>query len=102
MRGAVITLGIVALAVALWQSFAPESSPVKQIDLEEEQLIASYLLEGTRRHFSEDGAASDVPGNRRGDPMAEQRRNHTQRNPLSSAGRKRRGLGYWCSGWGFL
>ena len=60
MRGAVITLGIVALSVALWQSFAPESSPVKQIDLEEEQLIASYLLEGTRRHFSEDGAASDV------------------------------------------
>ena len=60
MRGAVITLGIVALAVALWQSFAPESLPVKQIDLGEEQLIASYLLEGTRRHFSEDGGASDV------------------------------------------
>ena len=60
MKGTVITLGMVALGIALWQSFAPESSPVQQIDLEEEQLIASYMQEGTRRHFSEDGAASDV------------------------------------------
>jgi len=96
MKGTVITLGMVALGIALWQSFAPESSPVQQIDLEEEQLIASYMQEGTRRHFSEGS------GNRRGDPIAEQRRNHTQRNPLSGAGRKRRGLGYRCSGWGFL
>tara|TARA_Y100000287_G_C14030559_1_gene261418 strand:+ start:22 stop:561 length:540 start_codon:yes stop_codon:yes gene_type:complete len=60
MKGAVITLGMVALGIALWQSFAPESSPVQEIDLEEEQLIASYLLEGTRRHFSQDGATADV------------------------------------------
>ena len=60
MKGAVITFGVVALGVALWQSLAPESSPVKQIDLEEERLIASYLRKGTRRHFSQDGVASDV------------------------------------------
>ena len=60
MKGAVITLGMVALGIALWQSFAPESSPVQEIDLEEEQLIASYLLEGTRRHFSQDGVTADV------------------------------------------
>ena len=60
MKGAVITLGMVALGIALWQSFAPESSPVQEFDLEEEQLIASYLLEGTRRHFSQDGVAADV------------------------------------------
>ena len=60
MKGAVITLGMVALGIALWQSFAPESSPVQEIDLEEEHLIASYLLEGTRRHFSQDGVTADV------------------------------------------
>ena len=60
MKGIVITMGMVALGTALWQSFAPESSPVQQIDLQEEQLIASYLLEGTRRHFSQDGVAADV------------------------------------------
>ena len=59
MKGAVITVGIVALGIALWQSFAPGSSPVQKIDLEEE-LIASYLREGTRRHFSQDGVAADV------------------------------------------
>ena len=60
MKGVVITIGMVALGAALWQSFAPESSPVKQIDLQEEQLIATYLREGTRRHFSQDGVAADV------------------------------------------
>ena len=60
MKGALITLGTVALGIALWQSFAPASSPVQEIDLEEEQLIASYLLEGTRRHFSQDGVTADV------------------------------------------
>ena len=60
MKVAVITLGLVALGIALWQSFSPESSPVQEIDLEEEQLIASYLLEGTRRHFSQDGVTADV------------------------------------------
>ena len=50
---------MVALGIALWQSFVPKSSPVQQIDLEEE-LIASYLREGTRRHFSQDGVAADV------------------------------------------
>ena len=60
MKGVVITLGMVALGTALWQSFAPESSPVQQIDLQEEQLIASYMLQGTRRHFSQDGVAADV------------------------------------------
>jgi len=60
MKGAVITLGAVALGIALWQSFAPESTPVQEIDLEEEQLIASYLLKGTRRHFFQDGMAADV------------------------------------------
>ena len=60
MKGVVITMGMVALGIALWQSFAPESSPVQEFDLEEEQLIASYLLEGTRRHFSQDGVAADV------------------------------------------
>ena len=60
MKGAVITLGMVALAIALWQSFAPESSAVQEIVLEEEQLIASYLLEGTRRHFSQDRVTADV------------------------------------------
>jgi LPS export ABC transporter protein LptC len=60
MKGAVITFGMVALGIALWQSFAPESSPVQEIDLEEEHLIASYLLEGTRRHFSQDGVTADV------------------------------------------
>ena len=60
MKGVVITMGMVALGIALWQSFAPESSPVQQIDLQEEQLIASYLREGTRRHFSQDGVAADV------------------------------------------
>ena len=60
MKGAVITLGVVALGVALWQSLAPESSPIQQIDLEEERLIASYLRKGTRRHFSQDGVASDI------------------------------------------
>ena len=59
MKGAVITVGMVALGIALWQSFATESSPVQQIDLEEE-LIASYLREGTRRHFSQNGVAADV------------------------------------------
>ena len=59
MKGAVITVGMVALSIALWQSLDPESSPVPQIDLEEE-LIASYLREGTRRHFSQDGVAADV------------------------------------------
>ena len=59
MKGAVITVGMVALGIALWQSLVPESSPVQQIDLEEE-LIASYLREGTRRHFSQDGVAADV------------------------------------------
>ena len=59
MKGAVITAGMVALSIALWQSFAPDSSPVQQIDLEEE-LIASYLREGTRRHYSQDGVAADV------------------------------------------
>ena len=59
MKGAVITVGMVALGIALWQSFVPKSSPVQQIDLEEE-LIASYLREGTRRHFSQDGVAADV------------------------------------------
>ena len=60
MKGAVITVGMGALGTALWQSFVPESSPVLQIDLEEEQLITSYLFEGTRRHFSQDGVAADV------------------------------------------
>ena len=60
MKGAVVTLGMVTLGIALWQSFAPESSPVQEIDLEEEHLIASYLLEGTRRHFSQDGVTADV------------------------------------------
>tara|TARA_X000000950_G_scaffold236215_1_gene286955 strand:+ start:4696 stop:5235 length:540 start_codon:yes stop_codon:yes gene_type:complete len=60
MKGAVITLGMVALGIALWQSFAPQSSPVRQIDLQEEQLIASYMLQGTRRHFSQDGVAENV------------------------------------------
>ena len=60
MRGAVITVGMVALGIGLWQSFTPESSPVQQLDLQEEQLIESYLLEGTRRHFSRDGVAADV------------------------------------------
>jgi len=59
MKGAVITVGMVALGIVLWQSFVPESSPVQQFDLEEE-LIASYLREGTRRHFSQDGVAADV------------------------------------------
>ena len=59
MKGAVITVGMVALSIALWHSFASESSPVQQIDLEEE-LIASYLREGTRRHFSQNGVAADV------------------------------------------
>ena len=60
MKGALITLGMVTLGIALWQSFAPASSPVQEIDLEEEQMIASYLLEGTRRHFSQDGVTADV------------------------------------------
>ena len=60
MKGVVITMGMVALGIALWQSFAPESSPIQQIDLQEEQLIASYLRGGTRRHFSQDGVAADV------------------------------------------
>ena len=60
MKGVVITIAMVALGFALWQSFAPESSPAQQIDLQEEQLIASYLREGTRRHFSQDGVAADV------------------------------------------
>ena len=60
MQGIVITMGMVALGIALWQSFAPQSSPVQQIDLQEEQLIASYLREGTRTHFSQDGVAADV------------------------------------------
>jgi len=60
MKGVVITMGMVALGIALWQSFVPQSSPVQQIDLQEEQLIASYLREGTRRHFSQDGVAADV------------------------------------------
>ena len=60
MKGALITLGTVALGSALWQSFAPASLPVQEIDLEEKQLIASYLLEGTRRHFSQDGVTADV------------------------------------------
>ena len=29
MKGTVITLGMVALGIALWQSFAPESSPLQ-------------------------------------------------------------------------
>ena len=60
MKGAVITVGMVALGIGLWQSFTPESSPVQQLDLQGEQLIASYLLKGTRRHFSRDGVAADV------------------------------------------
>ena len=60
MKGIVITMGMVALGIALWQSFAPQSSPVQQIDLQEQQLIASYLREGTRTHFSQDGVAADV------------------------------------------
>ena len=36
MKGTVITVGMVALGIALWQSLAPESSPVQQIDLVEE------------------------------------------------------------------
>ena len=60
MKGALITLGTVALGIALWQLFAPASSPVQEIDLEEEHMIASYLLEGTRRHFSQDGVTADV------------------------------------------
>ena len=60
MKGAVITVGMVALGIALWQSFAPESSPVQQFDLKEKELIASYLREGTRRHFSQHGVAADV------------------------------------------
>ncbi len=60
MKGLLITLGMAALGIALWQSFAPESSPAKQMNLEEDQLIASYLHDGTRRHFSSDGVASDI------------------------------------------
>lgn len=60
MKGLLITLGMAALGIALWQSFAPESSPAKQMNLEEDQLIASYLHDGTRRHFSPDGVASDI------------------------------------------
>ena len=60
MKGTVITVGMVALGIGLWQSFTPESSPVQQLDLQKEQLIASYLLDGTRRHFSGDGVAADV------------------------------------------
>ena len=60
MKGAFITLGMVTLGIAVWQSFVPESTPVQQVDLEEEQLITSYLLEGTRRNFSQDGAAADI------------------------------------------
>jgi hypothetical protein len=102
MKGTVITLGMVALGIALWQSFAPESSPVQQIDLEEEQLIASYMLEGTRRHFSEDGAASDVL--EIGEATRSQNSEETTLSEIryQGAGRKRRGLGYRCSGWGFL
>ena len=60
MKGVVITMGMVTLGIALWQSFAPESSPIQQIDLQEEQLIASYMRDGIRRHFSQDGVAADV------------------------------------------
>ena len=31
MKGAVITLGMVALGIALWQSLAPKSSPVQRL-----------------------------------------------------------------------
>jgi len=60
MKTVIVTLGIVALGIGLWGSFSPPSRQPSRTDDTEAALIASYLVDGTRTHFSADGSASDL------------------------------------------
>jgi LPS export ABC transporter protein LptC len=60
MKATIFALGTVALGIGLWGSLSPTSNPPARTDDTEAALIASYLVDGTRTHFSADGSASDV------------------------------------------
>ncbi len=60
MKAAIFILGTVALGIGLWGSLSPPSSPPTRTDDSQAALMASYLVDGTRTHFSADGSASDV------------------------------------------
>lgn len=60
MKTLVISTGIVALGIGLWQFLAPASSTSLPVNTAEKSVVASYLVDGTRTHFSDSGPTSDV------------------------------------------
>ena len=60
MRTLLISAGVVAVGIALWQILAPASSTNLPANTVDKSVIASYLVDGTRTHFSESGPPSDV------------------------------------------
>ena len=60
MKTLLISAGVVALSIALWQVLAPTSSTNLPASTADKSVIASYLVDGTRTHFSESGPPSEV------------------------------------------
>ena len=60
MKALVISTCVVALGVALWQILAPAASTSLPVTTAEKSVVASYLVDGTRTHFSANGPTSDV------------------------------------------
>ena len=60
MRTLLISAGVVAVGIALWQILAPASSTNLPANTVDKSVIASYLVDGTRTHFSDSGPPSDV------------------------------------------
>jgi len=55
-----ISAGVVAMSVALWQILAPAASTNLPANNSDKSVIASYLIDGNRTHFSESGPPSEV------------------------------------------
>ena len=60
MKTLLISAGVVAVGIALWQILAPASGTILPANTVEKSVVASYLIDGTRTHFSETGPRSDV------------------------------------------
>ena len=60
MKTLLISAGVAALSIALWQILAPTSSTNLPASTADKSVIASYLVDGTRTHFSESGPPSEV------------------------------------------
>ena len=60
MRTLLISAGVAALSIALWQILTPASRTTLPPNTADKSVIASYLVDGTRTHFSDSGPPSEV------------------------------------------